>query len=106
MRYLLNFLRGAWHGLDVLRRVLHLLLLLALLAIVVVAVRSSNPRLPERGALVLRPSGEIVEELSARPIERALNQAQGEQAPQTLLSDLTLAIRKGATDRRIQALFI
>lgn len=106
MRYLLNFLRGAWRGLDVLRRVLHLLLLLALFGLVVVAVRSSNPRLPERGALVLRPSGQIVEELSARPLERALSQAQGEQAPQTLLSDLTLAIRKGATDRRIQALFI
>jgi protease-4 len=106
MRYLLNFLRGAWHGLDVLRRVLHLLLMLALLAIVLVAVRSSIPRLPERGALVVRPSGEIVEELSARPLERALSHAQGDTSPQTLLSDLTLAIRRGATDRRIQALLI
>jgi protease-4 len=106
VRYLVNFLRGVWHGLDVLRRVLHLVLLLALLAIVVVAVRSSVPHLPDRGALVLRPSGEIVEELSARPLERALSQAQGDESPQTLLSDLTLAIRKGAADRRVQALLI
>jgi len=106
MRYLLNFLRSAWHGLDVLRRVLHLLLLLGLLALLVAALRSSIPRLPERGALVLRPSGEIVEQLSGQPFERALSEAQGQAAPQTLLSDLTDAIRKAATDRRVQALLI
>jgi protease IV len=106
MRYLLNFLRSVWRGLDVLRRVLHLLLLLVLLALVIAALRSSIPRLPERGALVLRPSGDIVEQLAARPLERALSEAQGENAPQTLLADLTLAIRKAATDRRVQALLI
>jgi protease-4 len=106
MRYLLNFLRSAWHGLDVLRRVLHLLLLLGLLALLVAALRSSIPRLPELGALVLRPSGEIVEQLSGQPFERALSEAQGQAAPQTLLSDLTDAIRKAATDRRVQALLI
>jgi protease-4 len=106
MRFLLNFLRSAWHGLDVLRRVLHLVLMVALLVLVVVAVRGSMPRLPERGALVLRPSGEIVEELAARPLEHALSQAQGDTAPQTLLSDLTLAVRKGAADHRVQALLI
>ena len=106
MRYLLNFFRSAWHGLDVLRRVLHLLLLLGLLALLVAALRSSIPRLPERGALVLRPSGEIVEQLSGQPFERALSEAQGQAAPQTLLSDLTDAIRKAATDRRVQALLI
>jgi protease IV len=106
MRYLLNFLRSAWHGLDVLLRVLHLLLLLGLLALLVAALRSSIPRLPERGALVLRPSGEIVEQLSGQPFERALSEAQGQAAPQTLLSDLTDAIRKAATDRRVQALLI
>ncbi len=106
MRYLLNFLRSVWRGLDVLRRVLHLLLLLVLLALVIAALRSSIPRLPERGALVLRPSGEIVEQLAARPLERALSEAQGENAPQTLLADLTLAIRRATADRRVQALLI
>ena len=106
MRYLLNFFRSAWRGLDVLRRVLHLLLLLGLLALLIAALRASIPRLPERGALVLRPSGEIVEQLSGQPFERALSEAQGQVAPQTLLSDLTDAIRKAATDRRVPALLI
>lgn len=106
MRYLLTFFRNAWRGLDVLRRVLHLLLLLGLLALLIAALRGSMPRLPERGALVLRPSGEIVEQLAGQPLGRALSEAQGQSAPQTLLSDLTSAIRKAAVDKRVQALLI
>ncbi|MDE2252164.1 MAG: signal peptide peptidase SppA [Gammaproteobacteria bacterium] len=106
MRYLLAFFRNLWRGLDVLRRVLHLLLLLALLTLVIVGVRGSIPHLPERGALVIRPSGDIVEQLAGEPLARALSEAQGESAPQTLLSDLTQAIRAAATDARIQALLV
>ncbi|MDE2220816.1 MAG: signal peptide peptidase SppA, partial [Gammaproteobacteria bacterium] len=84
MRYLLAFLRNLWRGLDVLRRVLHLLLLLALLTLVIVGVRGSIPHLPERGALVIRPSGDNVEQLAGEPLARALSEAQGESAPQTL----------------------
>ncbi|HLQ13860.1 MAG TPA: signal peptide peptidase SppA [Steroidobacteraceae bacterium] len=106
MRYLLGFFRGAWHGLDVLRRVLHLLLLLALLAVLIAGLRGSIPRLPERGALVIHPSGEIVEQLAGEPLERAINEVQGQNEPQTLLWDLTRAIRAAAGDARIQALLI
>jgi protease-4 len=95
-----------WHGLDVLRRVLHLLLLLGLLALLIAALRGSIPRLPERGALVIHPSGEIVEQLAGEPLARAVSQIQGESAPQTLLWDLTRAIRAAAGDARIQALLI
>ncbi len=106
MRYLLGFFRNLWRGLDALRRVLHLLLLLGLLALAMAALRGSIPRLPERGALVIHPSGEIVEQLAGAPLERALSEAQGQSAPQTLLWDLTRAIRGAATDARIQALLI
>ena len=106
MRYLLGFFRYLWRGLDALRRVLHLLLLLGLLALLVASLRGSIPRLPERGALVIRPSGDIVEQLSGAPLERAVNEAQGQSAPQTLLWDLTTAIRNAAGDARIQALLI
>ncbi len=101
-----RFLRGLWHALDTLRRFLHLLLLLALFGIVIGALRQAVPRVPEKAALVVRPSGEIVEQLSGEPIERALNEAQGSGAPQTLLWDLTTAIRAAATDPRIAVLVI
>ena len=106
MRYLAAFFGKLWRGLDVLRRVLHLLLLLALLAVLIVALRSSIPRLPDRGALVIRPSGDIVEQLSGEPLQRAISEAQDQSAPQTLLWDLTHAIRSAAKDPRVQALLI
>ncbi|HVN98900.1 MAG TPA: signal peptide peptidase SppA [Steroidobacteraceae bacterium] len=106
MRYLLTFFSSLWHGLDVLRRVLHLLLMLALLTLLIVSVRGSIPRLPERGALIVHPSGDIVEQLAGEPLQRALSEAQGESAPETLLWDLTRAIRAARTDAHIQALLI
>jgi protease-4 len=106
MRYLLSFFRGLWHGLDVLRRVLHLLLMLALLALIIVGLRGSIVHLPERGALIVHPSGDIVEQLAGEPLQRALSEARGESAPETLLWDLTRAIRSAGSDTRIQALLI
>jgi protease IV len=106
MHFFGRFFYGIWRGLDVLRRCLHLLLLLALFGIVIGALRQATPRLPEKAALVVRPSGDIVEQLSGQPIERALNQAQGEGEPQTLLWDLTTAIRAAASDPRITVLVI
>ena len=106
MHQLGRFIYGIWRGLDVLRRCLHLLLLLALFGIVIGALRQSTPRIPEKAALVVRPSGDIVEQLSGEPIERALNEAQGEGVPQTLLWDLTTAIRTAAADARIPVLVI
>jgi protease-4 len=101
-----RFLRSLWHALDTLRRFLELLLLLALIGIVIGALHQSSPRIPEKAALLVRPSGEIVEQLSGEPIERALNEAQGSGAPQTLLWDLTTAIRAAAQDPRIAVLVI
>ena len=107
MHYLGRFFYGVWRGLDALRRVLHLLLLLALLVVAIGALEAMRPpRLPQRAALVLRPSGQIVEQLSGAPLARTLSEARGQGAPQTLLWDLTTAIRAAAGDRRIGALVI
>jgi protease IV len=106
MHSLGRFLHGLWRGLDTLRRFLHLLLLLALLGIVIGALRQASPRLPEKAALVVRPSGTIVEQLSGEPLQRAISEAQGAGDPQTLLWDLTTAIRAAAGDAHIGALLI
>lgn len=107
MRILGRLLRGLWRGLDGLRRVLHLLLLLALLVAAISAWEASEPpKLPSMAALVVRPSGEIVEQLSGVPLQRVVSEAEGQGAPQTLLWDLLTAIRAAANDRRIGALVI
>lgn len=106
MSFLVGFFRKLWHGLDIFRRVLHLLLLLLVFALLIGLLRQSLPRLPESGALVIRPSGEIVEQLSSDPLQRVLNEAQGQHELQTLLWDLTDAIHAAAGDSRIKALLI
>jgi protease-4 len=97
---------GVWRSLDVLRRFLHLLILLALLGVVIGALRQTSPHVPDKAALVIRPSGDVVEQLSGEPLARALSEAQGQGTPQTLLWDLTTAIRAAAGDPRIAVLLI
>ncbi|MBK7250462.1 MAG: signal peptide peptidase SppA [Gammaproteobacteria bacterium] len=106
MRSIGKFFAGLWHGLDGLRRFLHLVLLLVIFGFVVGALRTSIPIVPKEAALVIQPEGEIVEQLSGDPLQRALQQAQGLGEPQTLLWDLTDAIRSARNDTRIKALVL
>src|SRR5688572_22020350 len=97
---------AVWRVLDGLRRFLHLLLLLIIFGFVIGALQSSIPVVPSKAALVVAPEGELVEQLSGDPIERVLNQARGQGRTETLLWDLTDAIRAAAKDKRIPALVI
>jgi protease IV len=101
-----GFFRGIWRGLDVLRRCLHLLLLLMLFGFVFGALRGSIPKLPSKAALVIHPQGQIVEQLASDPIQRAFDEASGQGQSQTLLWDLTEAITAAAKDDRVSALVL
>ena len=106
MSRLHGVLLGIWRGLDGLRKVLHLLLMLALLAVVVGLIHVSSPRVPASAALLVRPRGALVEQLSGGPLQRALAAAQGEGRAETSLWDLVDAIRGAAKDPRIKVLFL
>jgi protease-4 len=80
--------------------------LLIIFGFVVGALRGSLPKLPVKAALVIEPQGEIVEQLSGRPLERALQQAQGGGRAQTLLWDLLDCIHAAAKDSRIPVIVI
>jgi protease-4 len=99
-------LSGIWRGLDGLRKVLHLILLVVIFGVIVWAVSSSMPPFPQRAALVIRPEGRLVEQLSGDGVQRAIESAQGQQRQETLLWDLVDAIRAGATDNRIRVLVL
>src|SRR2546425_6496 len=99
-----SFFSGLWRGLDALRKALHLILLLVIFAIVVAALRGAVPRIPSKAALLVAPQGELVEQLSGAPVERALQEARGEGHAETLLWDLTDSIHAAASDTRIPAL--
>jgi protease-4 len=99
-----GFFKGVWRGLDALRRVLHLVLLLLIFGFIVGALSSGLPKLPANGVLFLQPVGEIVEQRSGDPITIAFNQARGQGDTETLLWDLTDSIRAAAKDQRVSAI--
>src|SRR6516164_5053493 len=98
------FFSGLWRGLDGLRKVLHLILLLLLFGVLIAVVRGGVPRIPSKAALLVVPEGRLVEQLTGEPVARALQEARSEQRSETLLWDLTDAIHVAATDPRIQVL--
>jgi protease-4 len=106
MSTLRAILSGIWRGLDGLRKVLHLILLIVIFGVIVWAVSSSMPGVPDRAALVVRPEGRLVEQLSGDAVQRAIQNAQGRQRQETLLWDLVEAIRGAATDHRIRVLVL
>jgi protease IV len=97
-----SFFSGLWRGLDGLRKVLHLILLLVIFGLIVGLLRGSVPRIPAKAALLVAPAGQLVEQLTGEPLQRALQEARGEEHAETLLWDLTDSIRAAAADPRIQ----
>src|SRR5262245_48586816 len=93
-------------GLDWLRKFLHLILLLIIFGFVLGGLSGSIPKVPTRAALVVSPQGQIVDQLSGDPIERAIAQARGQGRNETLVWDLTDSIRAAAKDKRIHALVL
>ena len=96
-----KFFATLWRGLDGLRKFLHLILLLLLFGFIVGALRPSIPHIAKDSALTIRPEGSIVEQLSGDPLQRALDQVQGVAQAETLLWDLTDALKAAKDDARI-----
>jgi len=89
-----------------LRRFLHLLVLLVIAGFILGALRGSVPHVPEQAALVVAPSGILVEQLSGDPLSRAVAQARGQGHDETSLWDLIDSIRAAAKDARIRVLVL
>jgi protease IV len=101
MNFLRSILYGLWRGLDVLRRFLHLVVLLVFFGFLIGALRGSVPSVPLKAALLVAPEGNIVEQSTGDPLERAVQEARGQGHAETLLWDLTDSIRAAAKDKRI-----
>jgi protease-4 len=106
MRSIGAFFVAIGRGIDVVRKFLHLVLLLIIFGFILGAWRVSVPYVPSKAALVVAPEGDIVDQLSGDPIERAIAEAQGADRSETLLWDLVDAIRAAAKDDRIELLVL
>lgn len=105
-RALRRFFGWIWSGLDGLRKVLHLILLLVLFGALWAVFSRPIPLVPDRAALVIAPQGPIVEQLTGDPLERAIAETLRQQPTQTRLRDLVDAIDSAADDERISSLYL
>ena len=101
-----GFFLLVWRILDGVRKVLHLALLLVIFGFLLAALHTSNPVIPRSAALVIAPEGEIVEQLAIDPVRRAVGEASGTTASETLLKDVIDAIAAAKTDSRIKLIVL
>src|SRR5271170_933225 len=102
----MGFFALVWRMLEGVRKVLHLILLLIIFGFVLAALHTSIPSVPRSAALVIAPEGELVEQLSSDPLRRALGQASGGPAPETLLKHVIDAIDVAKSDSRIKLIVL
>jgi protease-4 len=101
-----RFFRAVWTGVDGVRKLLHLVLLLFIFSIVVGALSATAPKLPHKAALVIRPVGELVEQLQGNPYDRAIAELLGEASQETLMQDLIDGLAYAKDDERIKAVVL
>ena len=103
---LVRVLAAIWSGVDGFRKILHLLLLLFIFAVFLGTMSGSAPTLPDNAALLIKPTGAIVEELAGNPYDRAIEELLGETRPQTRLQDIVDALEYAKDDDRIEAVHL
>jgi len=100
-------MKGLWCGINTTRIVvLNVVFLVILFALLGALMGKDKPEVPEKGALVLRPSGAIVEQTATDPMEKIRGEITGSSQEQTLLKDLVDAVNAAKDDERIQVLML
>lgn len=103
---IIRFLSYAWRGVDGIRKVLHLVLLLVVFLLIFGAMSATAPLMPDRAALDIRPEGFLVEQYQGDPYDRAVQEFLDEAPPQTIVQDVVDALRYARDDRRIKAVHL
>ena len=105
---LTRFFLAIWNIIDGARKlVLNAIFLLILFALVMAFIDSGNSLVMQPNtALVISPSGNVVEEYSGTALDQALMQATAERRPETRLRDMVEAIRRARDDGHIVRLVI
>jgi protease-4 len=102
-----DFFGRTWRGIDAARRVFVNLIFVALVIVLLMVLFSDDkPEIADTTALVIAPKGQLVEQLTGQSIQRAVDEARGAAAPETLLKDVIDAIEAGKDDDRVQALVL
>jgi protease-4 len=106
LRAIGRLLGWLWSGLDALRKVLHLIVLLVLFGTLWGVLSRPIPYVPGNAALVIAPAGPVVEQLEGDPVERTIAEGLRREPTQTLLRDLVESVEAATDDDRIRALYL
>ena len=102
-----RFLYGIWHFINGSRKVFLNLLFLLFIYMVYIAFQPPEIfRLKSDSTLVIRPYGNVVEQFTTTPLDRALQEATGSDQAETRLRDILEAIHRSAGDSNINQLVI
>ncbi len=107
-----SFLRTLGRGINITRLVIinlvffSLLFLLLLVIVGSIAGRRMARALQDNSVLVLKPEGQLVEQYSIDPLQRAMAGLSGNQPKQVQLRDLVGAIDAAAKDKRISRILL
>src|SRR4051812_10666862 len=101
-----RLLRGIWNALNFTRLLIFNVIFLILVIAFFTAVFASRPAIQPRTALVLDPKGDIVEQYTIDPAQRALGNLAGEPPKEVQLRDLLRVIDAAAKDARIERIVL
>lgn len=100
-----GFIRRVFRGVDATRKfILNVIFWVLVIVVITLMFKDGKPDVPESGALVLKPTGTIVEQVSADPMAKIQGQIMGTNVEQTLLKDLIDAVNSARDDERISVL--
>jgi protease IV len=102
----LRIVAGIWRGLDRLRRLLHLILLLGIFLMLLIGAVGERVYVPGAAALVIAPQGVLVDQLTGDALGRAIAKAQGAPLQETLVRDVIDALSAARDDERIKAVVL
>ena len=102
-----KFALGVWHFVNNSRKVfLNLLFLLFVYLLFLAFQPPETFRLKPNSTLVIRPYGDVVEQYTTTPLDRAIEDATGRERSETRLRDMLEAIHRAAGDSDITQLVI
>ncbi len=107
MESLFALLKAFWRALDFARHLFVNIVFLLLLVIIAGALLSSDkPIVPSGVALLVAPTGRLVEERSGDPVDRVIGKSFQDDEPEAVLRELIDAIDTARDDDRIEALVL
>ena len=105
--WILRTLGALWRGVDRARRfTVNFIFLVLVLFLLGLLFAGRESLVPDSGALILRPQGLLVDQLSGDPLDRALGNLRGLSTGETLLSDVLDALDRAREDERIKVLVL